>query len=298
MPKLRKTDNRNVVPPPPPPPPLAEVAEGSGPADLQAHAASAAALGYQVELPDQAPAPFIIRLTGIADTELQRREALIAEMGSAPEETREARSDKFFNFMHKLWNEAEGIFNASRESVIQKMDQQGKEFSEIDGRGMVFMNLLMRSILDSKCVSCQMPTRNGSEKRFFPIEVVEKPTEYVGIARRLAMTVSELPPLEDTGLPHAIREEILRDLDEDFIQEREQILRIFGVDDWCDARLVLKANVLRNAVSVCGKSYIEYRRATQIQGGAELFGQGAHAESQLQSGADVATFVNSMDFSF
>ncbi|MDR2777121.1 MAG: LysM peptidoglycan-binding domain-containing protein, partial [Puniceicoccales bacterium] len=55
-----------------------------------------------------------------------------------------------------------------------------------------------------------------------------------------------------------------------FAEERDQKLEVFGVDDWCDARLALDPGILRDVVNSCVKSYIEYRQATQIEEGVDL----------------------------
>ncbi|MDR2777119.1 MAG: hypothetical protein LBB17_03725, partial [Puniceicoccales bacterium] len=246
MPKIQELGNTGYVLSPPPPP--------SGTAESSRPASPESPLDHQIDVFDRTVDPFIIRLTGIEDVELQEREVHIAKMGNAPTDSEEVRKSKSFEFMNELWYKAEDIFNNSRDAIIQKMAEQGKEFSELAGKAIVFANLLMQNVSNSKCISCQMPTSNGPEKLFFPIEVIKKPEEYVNVVKKLASAVKELPKQDPRSFLQVIHEKVLRGLDDDFAEERDQKLEVFGVDDWCDARLALDPGILRDVVNSCVKS--------------------------------------------
>lgn len=288
---------KGLPPPPPPPPPYHQ--QDPIPSPGGAGNTSGPSLEHQIALPEQAPERFVVKMAGIEDTELRRREVHITTMGNAPVEDWETRKPKAFEFMNATWGEAENIFNGSRETIEQKMTQEGKEFSESAGKVMVFVNLLMQKVLNAKCISCQMPTNKGPKRRFLPIEITEHPAGYVNIVRMLASEMKASPELDSVSFLREIHREIVKDLDEDCLEERDRTIRVLTAADWCDPRLVLKPNVLKGVVGLCGKSYIEYRQATQMQENANLFDQVGHVESQLQpADQDFSAFINSIDFSF
>jgi hypothetical protein len=285
---------------PPPPPPQVEPNPALGVAGNAVPEGAEPPIGHPIAIPEQVPAPFIVRLTGIEDAELQRREVHITKMGSSPEEDWEIRKAKAFDFMNTLWDRASEIVTEAGNALATRMQAAGKEFSESAAQAMVFINLLTKNVSSAKCVSCQMPTSSGLERRFFPIEIVEKPGEYVNMIRKFAAAVKELPGLGPDFL-RVIREAVVKDLDDDCLEERDREVKVLTAADWCDARLVLKPNDLKDVVKMCGKSYIEYRQATQIQDNAQLFEQffqgGSGSQSQVAD-ANIADLLASMDFNF
>jgi hypothetical protein len=281
-----------------PPPPEVE-SRGSVRVDLP--------LGHQISSSDQAPKAFVVRLSGIEDTELQRREAHITEMGNSPLEDLETRRGKSFGFMNALWDEAENVSTRGRNAIEERMRAEGKEFSEFIATAIVFMNFLTKSVLDAKCVSCQVPVGDSRVERFFPIEIAGPigVQQHANALVKLVKAIGELPPLSPdfNEITWPVHREVVKVLDENFLDERDEEVTVLSAIDWCDSRLALKPKDLKAAVELCGRSYVKYLRMAQVKENAasfdKIFSEVQVPQFQPHSGdVDISTIVAGLNFDF
>jgi hypothetical protein len=270
--------------------------------------AGPAPLGHQVAVPAQVPAPFIVKLAGIAEAELEQRAVRITEMGNSPLEDEETRKAKSFALMNALWDRAGAIVAESGESLATRMQAAGKEFSEFNAKAVIFMNLLAQRVLNPGCVSCQVSVGDNQVSRFFPIEIMEKEkaSQRLDAVTKFLRAVKDVP-LELPDVKEVIRKVhsiTLKELSEDYLSEQDREVDVYSAIDWCAPKLVLRPDNLKRVIGECGRSYVKYQEAIRERDGTALFDQylptaaGPQAPVPQQQLEDVGSFLANLDFSY
>ncbi|MDR0693122.1 MAG: hypothetical protein LBF49_00925 [Puniceicoccales bacterium] len=208
--------------------------------------------------------PFIERTLGIDEQELQRREAAITEMGGSPREGLGVRNGRYLVFMENLYSGARDIIAREGEAAKEKIESEGREYSESVAMEIILASLLAKSILSARCVSCGYGIsgcNNHPEVRFFPIEILEKEKmiEYTDEVRVFARGAKDsLFSIYDIDTLTWVTEtaRVLND------EGQEEEKRVYNAD-WFDVRVALDPDILRRAIEGCVSSYLEYRKVIQ-----------------------------------
>ncbi|MDR2778722.1 MAG: hypothetical protein LBB16_00325 [Puniceicoccales bacterium] len=265
---------------------------------------------HRIAVPNEEQRHFVVRLTEIPDMELERRESRLIEMGNSPLDDAETRRDKSLQLMGELWNKAQDIVAQTKDHMVQKLQERGKCFSELQMTAVVFANLLVKNALDFGCISCQMQIGDNVESRFFPVEIMERERRaiHADAIKKFAEAIKDLPEISDLtedsliggNIVWPIYTETVKSLSDDCLTEQEQTINILSAVDWCDSRLILDLKNLKAVAGLCTCKYRGYREQIQMIENANLFDQmfpEGH-ERPSQDDVDPDTFVDTMDFDF